>query len=400
MAKVLIFKETLLPPSETFILAQMGALTRFSPDLVGLEPTSRSLPLDRPPVLLSGRASMVADLRAKVYRRTGFAPFFHKKVRHLRPDVIHAHFASGGKTLLLSLLQTLQRPLIVTLHGGSDVPIQKPKKGVYRELAKKADLFLCVSDFIRKQAIDAGFPAEKLLVHYIGIDRTLFFPPPHAAETDSVLFVGRLVEMKGGEYLLRAMQAVQASRRAAELTMVGDGPLRSQLEQLAKQLQVRCTFMGVQPSATIRQLLQKCRLVCLPSVTTSDGHIEGLPTVLLEAQAMGVPVVSTFHSGIPEGVADGVTGTLVPERDSDKLAAAILRLLEDKDLWQRYHVATQEHIDRHFNLRKQTALLEDIYTDQIRRADLVGRLEHRNWTLGEEKQGHPVHHAESSVCSK
>jgi glycosyltransferase involved in cell wall biosynthesis len=100
-------------------------------------------------------------------------------------------------------------------------------------------------------------------------------------------------------------------------------------------------------------------------VTTADGHVEGLPTVLLEAQAMGVPVVSTFHSGIPEAVADGVTGILVPERDSEKLAAAILRLLEDRDLWQRYSQATQEHIGRQFDLHKQTALLEDIYAEQI-----------------------------------
>ena len=78
---------------------------------------------------------------------------------------------------------------------------------------------------------------------------------------------------------------------------------------------------GVQPSAAVREALQRSRLLCLPSVKTSDGHVEGLPTVLLEAQAMGVPVVSTFHSGIPEGVADGVTGTLVPERDSGKASS-------------------------------------------------------------------------------
>jgi colanic acid/amylovoran biosynthesis glycosyltransferase len=366
MPNVLIFKETLLPRSETFILAQMGALTRFSPHLVGLEPTFKSLPLDKPPLLLSRRASKTADLRAKVYRRTGFAPLFHRGLRDLRPDLIHAHFASGGKTFL-PVNKSLQLPLIVTLHGGSDVPIQKPQMGVYRELAERADLFLCVSDFIRKQAIDAGYPPGKLLVHYIGIDRSLFFPPPYAMDTDSVLFVGRLVEMKGCEYLLRAMQAVQASRPSTELTIVGDGPLRPELERLAKELRVRCKFMGVQSTAIIRQLLQKSRLLSLPSVTTADGHVEGLGMVLIEAQAMGVPVVSTFHAGIPEGVADGVTGTLVPERDSEKLAAAILRLLEDQDLWQRYHLATQAHIDRQFDLHKQTARLEDIYAEQIRR---------------------------------
>jgi len=364
MPNVLIFKETLLPPSETFILAQMGALTRFSSYLAGLEPTPKCLPLDKPPVLLSRRASKAADLRAKLYRRIAFAPLFHGKVRRLRPDLLHAHFASGGKTLL-PLHKALKRPLIVTLHGGSCVPVEEPRIGVYRELAEKATFFLCVSNFIRKQAIDAGYPPEKLLVHYIGIDRTLFIRPPETAATDSVLFVGRLVEMKGCEYLLRAMRTVQASRPRTELTIIGEGFLRPELERLARELHVDCNFLGTQPSATIRRMLPKFRLLCLPSVTTSAGNREGLPTVLLEAQAMGVPVVSTFHSGIPECVVDGATGTLVPERDSEKLADAILQLLEDRDLWQRYHVSTQDHIDAKFDLHKQTASLEDIYSELI-----------------------------------
>jgi colanic acid/amylovoran biosynthesis glycosyltransferase len=215
------------------------------------------------------------------------------------------------------------------------------------------------------------------VVHYIGVDRTLFYPPPQPAATDSVLFVGRLVEMKGCEYVLRAMRAVQASRPGTELTIIGDGPLRPELEQLAMKLHVKCKFLGLQPSTTVRQMLRKSRLFCLPSVKTWDGHVEGLGIVLLEAQAMGLPVVTTFHSGIPEAVVDGVTGTLVPERDSERLAAAILQLLEDRDLWQRYHLATQDHIDRKFDLHKQTALLEEIYSDMIhepgRRNDRASR---------------------------
>jgi colanic acid/amylovoran biosynthesis glycosyltransferase len=367
MPDVLIFKETLLPPSETFILAQMGALTRFSPHLGGLEPTRKSLALDKPPLLLSGRASRAADLRSKIYRRIAFAPLFHRRIKHLHPELLHAHFASGGKTLL-PLQKMLGCPLIVTLHGGSCVPIQEPRIGVYRKLAEKGTLFLCVSDFMRKQAIQAGYPQEKLLVHYIGIDRSLFVPPAETAVTDSVLFVGRLVEMKGCEYVLRAMRTVQSMKRETELTIIGDGPLRQELEQLALQLQVKCKFLGAQPPATVRQMLRKSRLLCLPSVTTWNGHVEGLGMVLLEAQAMGLPVVSTFHAGIPEAVAHGITGTLVPERDCDKLAAAILQLLVDRDLWQRYHLAAPRHVAANFDLQKQTALLEGIYA-----ATLAGR---------------------------
>jgi colanic acid/amylovoran biosynthesis glycosyltransferase len=366
MPSVLIFKETILPPSETFILAQMGALTRFSPHLAGLEPAPKSLPLKEPAILLSRRASKAADLRAKIYRRIAFAPLFHRRVRDLQPDLIHAHFASSGKAVL-PLKKELRRPLIVTLHGGSDVPLHKPYVGIYRDLGEKATLFLCVSDFIRRQAIEAGYPAGKLVVHYIGIDRALFLPPTEAAATDSILFVGRLVEMKGCEYAIRAMRVVQARRPETEFTIIGDGPLRAGLEELAKQLHVQCRFLGAQSPAVVREMLGKSRLLCLPSVTTSDGHhAEGLGLVLVEAQAMGVPVVSTFHAGIPEAVADGITGTLVPERDSERLAAAILQLLEDCDLWQRYHLATQNYVDKKFDLRKQTALLEEIYAEQIR----------------------------------
>ncbi len=366
MANIVIFKETILPPSETFIVAQMRALRKFTPHLVGLEPTIKSLALEQKPTLLSPLPSKAADLRSKLYRRTGFAPLFHNQVRHLQPALLHAHFASGGKTLL-PLQQALRLPLVVTLHGGSCVPVQAGRRGVYDQLAEKASLFLCVSDFIRKQALEAGFPAAKLTVHYIGVDRALFHPQVEPVPTDAVLFIGRLVEMKGCEYLIRAMRLVQTSRPASELTIVGDGPLRAFLENVAKELGVRCRFLGVQPASTIRQMLQDYRMLCLPSVTTADGHVEGLGMVLLEAQAMGLPVVATLHAGIPEAVADDVTGILVPERDSEQLASAILRLLNDQDLWTRYHLATRTHIERRFDLERQTALLEDLYTDQINR---------------------------------
>lgn len=365
MPTILIFKETLLPPSETFILAQMRALKRFSPQLVGLERVRNGLSLGENPILLTRRASKVAALRAKLYRRTGFAPLFHHRIKQLRPDLIHAHFASGGKTLL-PLNRALQRPLIVTLHGGSDVPTDGPHVGVYRKLAEKASLFLCVSEFIRREAIAAGFPPEKLLVHYIGIDRTTFVAPLKPADVESVLFVGRLVEMKGCEYLLHAMRIVQTTRPSCTLTIIGDGPLRPELERLAANLKVGCLFMGLQPAGVVRQMLKQCRLLSLPSVVAANGDTEGLPTVLIEAQAMGIPVVSTYHAGIPECVADGVTGILVPERDNNALAVAILKLLEDSNLWERCHYATQSHIDNQFDLQKQTAVLEDIYAAQMR----------------------------------
>ena len=360
MPKVLIFKETLLPPSETFILAQMHALMTFTSQLAGLERTRPSLKLDKEPLVLSGPSSVLAPIRAKLYRRTGIAPYFHRKANRLRPDLLHAHFASGGRSAL-PLARSLGVPLVVTLHG-SDVTTSHPRRHAYKLLGEQASLFLCVSRFIRNRAIEAGFPEEKLLVHYTGVDRTHFSPEPTTNKSERVLFVGRLVEKKGCEYLLRAMEIVQRTRKSSELTIIGDGPLRPALESLAGTLDLRCRFMGAQPITVIREALREARVFCLPSVTAVNGDSEGLPTVIAEAQAMGIPVVSTFHAGIPEIVIHEVNGLLAPERDYRALSFALCRVLEDGQLWERFRLAALRQIDRHFNLETQTAKLEQIYS--------------------------------------
>jgi colanic acid/amylovoran biosynthesis glycosyltransferase len=360
MRKVLIFKETLLAPSETFILAQMRALSEYVPILAGLERTHPSLPLPQKPILLSDRGPRLPDLRAKLYRRIGIAPLFHHKAKGSRPDLVHAHFASGGRTAL-PLARALRVPLVVTLHG-ADVTVRGPQPDRYKRLGEEASLFICVSAFIRERALEAGFPSQKLLVHYIGIDRELFSPSAEPQASQSILFVGRLVEKKGCEYLLRAMQLVQKAHPQCELTIIGDGPLRKSLEALAAELNIRCQFRGAQPVAIVRESLRRARIACVPSVTAADGNSEGLPTVVGEALSIGAPVVGTKHAGIPEMVIPHVTGLLTPERDSAALAEALSLLLADKDLWQRLHSAAPRHIETHFDLQTQTALLENIYT--------------------------------------
>jgi glycosyltransferase involved in cell wall biosynthesis len=365
MRKVLIFKETLLQPSETFILAQMGALSEYQPILVGLERARPSLPLEQEPLLLSDRGPAISALRAKLYRRTGVAPLFHHWAKRLLPDLVHAHFASGGRTAL-PLARALRVPLVVTLHG-NDVTARGQRPGLYRRLGKEALYFICVSEFIRDRALEAGFPPQKLLVHYIGIDRGLFSPSIPPVASQGVLFVGRLVEKKGCEYLLRAMQIVQRAHPQCQLTVIGDGPLRLPLEALAKDLKIRCQFLGVQRATAVREALQKARIFCVPSVTAANGDSEGLGMVFAEAQAMGVPVVSTAHGGIPEVVVDHATGLLTPERNQQALAEALAVLLVDDGLWQKFHHDAPRHIEQRFDLKAQTALLEDIYTDTLAR---------------------------------
>jgi colanic acid/amylovoran biosynthesis glycosyltransferase len=375
MRRVLVFKETLLPPSETFILAQMRALRTYVPILAGLERVHPSLPLPHEPLLLSGQGASISDARAKLYRRTGTAPVFHQKAKRSYPNLVHAHFASGGRTAL-PLARTLRVPLVVTFHG-ADVTVRGSKKGTFQRLGEQASLFLCVSNFIRDRALEAGFPSQKLLVHSIGIDRGLFSPSTSAEGPQGVLFVGRLVEKKGCEYVLRAMRIVQQTHTECELTIIGDGPLRPSLETLAKGLKVRCQFRGIQPEAVVRDALRRAKIFCVPSVTAANGDSEGLGMVFAEAQAMGVPVVSTVHGGIPEIVMNGVTGLLTAERDYESLAASLSLLLSDEDLWCRLRRAAVKRIELDFDLMKQTSLLENIYDRTLETERSMSELEAR-----------------------
>jgi colanic acid/amylovoran biosynthesis glycosyltransferase len=361
---VLIFKESLLPVSETFIEGQAGNLSSFVPRYIGLGRVAPSLAVPSDSILLTSGRSASAQLRQKLYRRVGLAPRFHRHAASARASLIHAHFASGGRSAL-PLARQLHIPLVVTLHG-SDVTRRIDFRQRYKDLWEEASLFVCVSEFIRRTAAAAGFPEEKLRVLYIGIDHGVFRLQQEAKDRDMVLFVGRLVEKKGCSFMLRAIAKVQQSHPSVKAIVIGDGPLRRSLEELAKQLNISCQFLGSQTAAVVRQWLAASRMFCAPSVTASDGDSEGLGMVFAEAQAMGTPVVSFRHGGIPEVVLDGRTGLLAPECDSDTLALHILRFLEDEHFWRECVEHGVAWVRSQFDLKVQTRQLEEAYGDICR----------------------------------
>lgn len=364
--RILVYRTDMLPLSETFILTQTRALKSFRPRLIGMCRPEDSLDVPSDTLLLTGDRTRWTVVRKRLYWMTGLAPWFHRNAAHTKAALVHAHFGPDGITAA-HIAKVLRLPLIVTLHG-YDVTIPRKSPDTYAKLWRQASLFLCVSEFIRGKAIAAGFPAEKLRVHHIGIDCSRFSPTLSAPKPDTILFVGRLIEKKGCEYLLRAMAHVQGARPGAELTIIGDGVLRTPLEELAKQLDLNCRFLGSQPSEVVRQALETARVFCAPSVTASNGDSEGLAMVFAEALAMGVPVVTSDHGGIRELVEDGVTGILAPERDSEKLAEGILRYLSDDELWTASRARGVAKVRNEFNLATQTERLEQIYSEVISRS--------------------------------
>ena len=265
--------------------------------------------------------------------------------------------------------------MLVTLHGydininrewweaGHGGPALRNYPSRLLELAHHPRVhFIAVSDAIQRRAISYGIPAEKILVQYIGIDLRRFTPGgrPIVERIRRVLFVGRLVEKKGCEYLIRAFSKVQALVPDAQLVIVGDGPLRRTLEDLAGKLGIHADFRGVLSNDEVLKELQLARVFCLPSVTAENGDAEGLPIVLLEAQASGVPVVTSARGGT-EGIRDGLTGFIFPERDLDALAAQLIKLLANDAMATSIGAAGAPFVAEKFNLLSCTAALETSY---------------------------------------
>jgi colanic acid/amylovoran biosynthesis glycosyltransferase len=376
MKKVLVFAERMLPSTQTFIPLQVDELREYAPQYAGLIPADRNFALPHKPILLTKQRSRGARIRRELYRWTGVAPRFHGEIKRAKPQLVHAHFAEGASAALF-VSDQLDVPLILHLRGGAELMpdaelrghlFQLPYLAYRRRLWRRASLFLCVSEYIRGKAIRAGFPQEKLRVQYTGMNCEAFTPSAPLSEKDPnlILYVGRLVPYKGCDYLLRAMQQVQQRRPEARLVVIGDGTFRPSLEQLNAELGIGCTFLGEQPQKTTRSWLERARVFCGPSVTLADGMSEAFGNVFSEAQAMGVPVVSFRHGGIPETMQEGVTGLLAPERDVDLLAAHLSRYLEDDGFWLMSREEGMRWVRQHFDVRAQTARLETIYDAVVR----------------------------------
>lgn len=373
---IVIFNSLLLPPSQTFIRALGEQLQQFTPYYVGSRLVEGlALPEDRTIVINQG--SLLGKVEEGLFKLSGFAPKLYRQIQPLSPALIHAQFGLSG-VLAMPLAKALQVPLIVHFRG-ADATVKEEyarysslNHWLYfrrREaLKREAKLFITVSKFIKDKLLEQGFPSDKIVAHYSGISTEIFQPDPAIVREPVVLFVGRLTEKKGCKYLIQAMAEVQAKMPEVELVIIGDGSLKANLEELAGKLLIhRYRFLGLQPPTVVQNWMNRASLLVAPCVTTSQGDSEGLPNVVLEAQAMGLPVVSTIHAGIPEAVIHGETGFLAEEQDWKKLAEYMLRVLKDPTLWQQFSKRGQERVQSNFDRRKQTQILENMYEEVLQK---------------------------------
>ena len=370
-----IFRSNLLAASETFILSQGEGLTTFRAVYLGARKVDGiEVPCERSFLINTG--GWLGKCRELAFKRFGLlGPGQSRALAALQPCLIHAHFGPDA-IFALALARRCQIPLIVTFHGydatstddflGKCSFIHKEYLRRRADLARFGSRFIAVSQFVKGKLLAQGYPEEKIVVHHIGVDLELFQASPQLVRRPVVLFVGRLIKVKGCSYLIRAMREVESTCPEAELVVIGDGPLRDELEREAAQCLGRYRFLGSQPPHVVREWLNLAKVFSVPSITTEEGHAEAFGIVFAEAQAMGVPVASFSSGGIPEAVADGVTGLLAPEGDWPRLAANIARLLGDEALWQEMSRQAQDRVRSRFDLKRQSQILEEIYGAVLR----------------------------------
>lgn len=372
---VVVYRNHLLPPSETFIRTQSENMQHFDYFYAGTRRVEGLL-LPKERVITVHGARILGKVNETIYKLSGVAPGFYKKIKALSPKLVHAHFGPDA-VRAMPLSKKLGVPLIATFHGyDATVKPSYAWHSSYSQLIytlKKQKLqsetarFLTDSDFIKNLLIAQGFPKEKVLTHYVGINTDLFMPDRTTTRERVVLFVGRLVEMKGCEFLIKAMSRVQESFPDTKLVVVGDGPLRQSLEKLAVQNISNFEFLGFRSPTVVKEWMNRAKVFCVPSITAKSGHAEAFGIVFAEAQCMGLPVVSFSSGGISEVVEHGSTGFLALEKDSQALSAYILRLLQDQNVWNKFSDDGRARVKGKFDIKQQTKKLEAIYLDVLDR---------------------------------
>ena len=350
-------------PGVTFLPYRYSPFGRYAPWGFGgsLKGSSRIrpavLPL-MPSILLSLSRRLRQSLQTRSY------------------DVVHAHWLVPNAWVAAGPSAAHAVPLVVTLHG-SDVAITErlaALRPLGRRTLTRASAVTAVSEDLRNRVVALGADPRSTRVVHLGIDTDRFVPRSPSADVRRalgasdgdilVVAVGRLVEKKGFQVLIEAASRVER----IHVAIVGDGDLRSKLEDLARARDAKVTFTGDLDQTAVGDALAAADVVALPSVVDSAGNLDGLPTTLLEAAAAGKAVIATDLAGNPEVISHGVNGLLVPPNDAPALAEAIRSLRDDSELRQRLGREARATAVASYDWRAAGSAFEGVYNAVIRRA--------------------------------
>lgn len=294
-------------------------------------------------------------------------------------NIIHCHFGlSGSIAVALRDIGAIDGKIITSFHGfDTSSYVKKHGESVYRSLFEKGDLCIANSNSTMNKVELLGCNKKKIVKIPVGLKlKDFLFSEKRLKHEDviKIITVARLVEVKGIEYAIKALAKVTKSYPNIRYYIVGDGPLRDNLQTHIEKVGVEnnVTLLGWMTQEEVRDLYDECHIFILSSVTAADGSQEGQGLVLQEAQSKGLPVISTLSGGIPDSVLNGKSAFLVPEKDIDALSERLQYLIEHPEIWPEMGQAGRKFVEEHYDIEKLNDRLIKIYKKVINE-DLLGR---------------------------
>ena len=294
-------------------------------------------------------------------------------IREKNVDIIHCHFGHNGEHIAFLKSYGLVSAQVITTFHGYDMSrlIQKYGSDMYSYLKKYGDLNLPISEYWKNKLIHIGFDHSRIVVSRMGVNVKMFHCKQSwdQKKTLKLLTVARFVEKKGIEYAISAVHVVTGSfsKGSIEYNIVGLGPLQDRYEALIHNLSLEDTvhLLGPKTQEEVCELMNSSDVFILPSVTASDGDQEGIPVSLMEAMATGLTVITTYHTGIPELVDDGLNGFMVQERDTAALADRLAALIDNPSLLISIARESRKTVASRFNNETILDELVGIYESQM-----------------------------------
>jgi glycosyltransferase involved in cell wall biosynthesis len=366
-----VYAETFGNPSEVWIYRQVRALG--IPVVTHEHRDPATFPYDR--VAVVPRTRTAADRARTALRWLRDRHRYHLPasteaalagtLRELRATLLHAHYGPVALRIL-PVARGLGLPLVATFHGFdmSSLPVADRSYGrALRGLFAAARNVVAISRDMRERLAGLGCPADRIAVIPMGVPIAAPRPQPPRGPVVRVVTVARLHPKKGVPDLVDAVARARAAGAPLELDIAGDGPERAAVERRIEAAGLRAVarLHGALPPAEVGRLLAAADLFALNSRTAPDGDTEGLPVSILEAMEASRCVVATRHAGIEEAVEDGVSGILVPERDTDALARALLRVSRDPAARAAMGAAGRARIERDYDERTSVDRLRELY---------------------------------------
>ena len=296
--------------------------------------------------------------------------FLAYQAKQHKTALIHAHFGHEG-VKMLSVKKKLGVPLVTTFYGFdiSRLPQEPDWREDYFKLFEQGDLFLVEGPYMQRTLENLGCPPHKISIQQIGIDFSKYFFRDRLfnAQSDKIvlLFCGRFTEKKGLLVALQVFEKIVQQFPNGEFRIIGDGEQRPDVEKFISQHELtdKVKLLGYLSHQACVEEMDQAHVLLQPSQIACDGDSEGgAPTMLIEAQAMGLPIISTDHADIPNVLAPGYMQLMASEKDTDSLAENLLMILEDEKLRRKLIVEGRAFVEKNHEITQLVNQLEEKYT--------------------------------------